>query len=157
EVATSEETRHGQRREDERGAPERDRDQAPACAGGAPEGPTCARCHRPGVVGIFDLGDDDARTSRERRSSRRGGRAWPMSATMETVKPCPVATMGTTLSRARCRQPAKIERMKQSLTAHGQLTPVVAVAAPEGIELIDGFKRHAAARMLGLSTLVVSI
>jgi len=80
-----------------------------------------------------------------------------MSASMETTKPCPVATIGTTLGRARCRQPARVERMKQSLAVHGQLTPVVAVAAPEGIELVDGFKRHAAARMLGRETLVVSI
>jgi ParB-like chromosome segregation protein Spo0J len=80
-----------------------------------------------------------------------------MNASMETTKPCPVATIGTTLSRARCRQPARVERMKQSLAMHGQLTPVVAVAAPEGIELVDGFKRHAAARMLGREMLVVSI
>lgn len=80
-----------------------------------------------------------------------------MSTSMETAKPWPVATIGTTLSRARCRQPAPIERMKQSLMTHGQLTPLVAVAAPQGIELVDGFKRHAAARMLRRETLVVSV
>jgi ParB/RepB/Spo0J family partition protein len=167
EMATSVETSHGQRWEDVRECgndeepkpcrPEADRACAPAaCAGAASAGPTCARCHRAGVVEIVDRGDDDARTPRERRSSRAGSRSWPMSAT-ETVKPCPVAMIGTTLRRARCRQPARIERMKQSLTAHGQLTPVVAVVASEGIELIDGFKRHAAARMLGRETLIVSI
>lgn len=79
-----------------------------------------------------------------------------LTAAMDAVKPCPVAKIGTALSRARCRQPAKIERMKQSLMAHGQLTPLVAVATPEKLELVDGFKRHAAARMLGWETLVVS-
>ena len=47
--------------------------------------------------------------------------------------------------------------MKQSLSTHGQLTPVVAVMRPEGLELIDGFKRRAAAALLGWATLTVTV
>lgn len=47
--------------------------------------------------------------------------------------------------------------MKQSLAAYGQLTPVVAVPSREGVELVDGFKRHAAATTLGWPTLVVAV
>ena len=47
--------------------------------------------------------------------------------------------------------------MKQSLAAYGQLTPLVAVPRPEGVELVDGFKRLAAATTLGWSTMVVAV
>ncbi len=47
--------------------------------------------------------------------------------------------------------------MKQSLATHGQLTPLVAAARPEGVELIDGFKRLTAATMLGWATLLVTV
>jgi ParB-like chromosome segregation protein Spo0J len=80
-----------------------------------------------------------------------------MSNMTETARPYPIGMIGTTLGRARCRQPARIERMKQSLAAYGQLTPLVAVAAREGVELVDGFKRHAAATTLGWPTLVVAV
>jgi ParB-like nuclease domain len=79
-----------------------------------------------------------------------------MTSSTETAKPCPIGRIGTTLGRARCRQPARIERMKQSLAAYGQLTPLVVVPVREGVELVDGFKRHAAATMLGWPTLVVA-
>jgi ParB-like chromosome segregation protein Spo0J len=65
--------------------------------------------------------------------------------------------IGTTLGRARCRQPARIERMKQSLAAYGQLTPLVVVPSREGVELVDGFKRHAAATTLGWPTMIVAV
>jgi ParB-like chromosome segregation protein Spo0J len=80
-----------------------------------------------------------------------------MTSTTETARPCPIGTIGTTLGRARCRQPARIERMKQSLAAHGQLTPLVAVPSREGVELVDGFKRLAAVTTLGWATLVVAV
>jgi ParB-like chromosome segregation protein Spo0J len=80
-----------------------------------------------------------------------------MTSSTETAKPYPVGTIGATLGRARCRQPARIERMKQSLAAYGQLTPVVAVPSPDGVELVDGFKRHVAATTLGWPTLVVAV
>ena len=80
-----------------------------------------------------------------------------MTTSTEATKLCPIATIGTTLIRARCCQPARTERMKQSLATHGQLTPLVAAARPEGVELIDGFKRLAAATMLGWTTLLVTV
>ena len=174
EVAASEETTDEQRRDGgrvaaERAAPPGDggheteaghdtADHAGSAAVSAvSEGARCARCGRQGVVGIVDLGDDTG-TPRERRETRPRSPPCPMSSTpMETAKPCPLATIGTTLSRARCRQPARIDRMKHSLTVHGQLTPLVAVATSEGVELVDGFKRHAAARLLGWETLTLSI
>jgi len=60
----------------------------------------------------------------------------------------PTAKLGTTLGRARCPHPAAIERMKRSLQQHGQLTPVVAVVREGKLEILDGFKRHAAATAL---------
>lgn len=80
-----------------------------------------------------------------------------MTSAAEAAKPCPIATIGTTLGRARCRQPAGIERMKQSLARHGQLTPLVATTRPEGVELVDGFKRLFAAEMLGWSTVLLAM
>jgi ParB/RepB/Spo0J family partition protein len=80
-----------------------------------------------------------------------------MTGESSTATTHPLSTIGTALSRARCRQPARIDRMKQSLSAHGQLTPLVAVTKPEGTELIDGFKRHAAAKMLGWEALLVTV
>jgi ParB-like chromosome segregation protein Spo0J len=65
--------------------------------------------------------------------------------------------IGTTLGRARCRQPARIARMKQSLAAYGQLTPLVVVPSRDGVELVDGFKRHAAATTLGWPTMSVAV
>ena len=47
--------------------------------------------------------------------------------------------------------------MKQSLAAYGQMTPLVAVPVREGVELVDGFKRLAAATTLGWTTLVVAV
>jgi ParB-like chromosome segregation protein Spo0J len=79
-----------------------------------------------------------------------------MTGESSTATTHPLSTIGTALSRARCRQPARIDRMKQSLSAHGQLTPLVAVTKPEGTELIDGFKRHAAAKMLGWEALLLN-
>jgi len=80
-----------------------------------------------------------------------------MTSSTEMAKPCPIGTIETTLGRARCCQPVRIERMKQSLAAHGQLTPLVAVPRPEGVELVDGFKRLAAATTLGWTTMVVAV
>jgi ParB-like chromosome segregation protein Spo0J len=80
-----------------------------------------------------------------------------VTSSTETAKSCPIGTIETTLGRARCCQPVRIERMKQSLAAYGQLTPLVAVPRPEGVELVDGFKRLAAATTLGWSTMVVAV
>jgi len=68
-----------------------------------------------------------------------------------------ISQLGTTLGRARCPQPAQIARMRQSLTTHGQLTPVIAVEREGKLELVDGFKRRAAAAQMGLTELAVSV
>lgn len=69
----------------------------------------------------------------------------------------PVESLGTSLHRARCTRPALIEQMLISLSRHGQLSPVVAVERDGKLELIDGFKRQAAARQLGLAELLVRV
>jgi ParB/RepB/Spo0J family partition protein len=76
---------------------------------------------------------------------------------VEGVGSQPLAAIMTTLGRARCQQPARIERMKQSLSTHGQLTPIVVVTRGGKLELLDGFKRHAAARSLGWPTLRATV
>jgi ParB/RepB/Spo0J family partition protein len=68
-----------------------------------------------------------------------------------------LAQLGTTLGRARCPQPAQLARMRQSLSAHGQLTPVIAVEREGELELVDGFKRRSAATQMGWSELLVSV
>jgi len=80
-----------------------------------------------------------------------------MTSATESARAYPITTIGAALGRARCRQPAQIERMKQSLTTHGQLTPIVAATRPEGVEVVDGFKRLAAAKGLGWPTLLVVV
>ena len=60
-----------------------------------------------------------------------------------------MAALGTELGRVRCPLPAAIERMKRSLQQHGQLSAVVAVKRQGKLELVDGFKRRAAASALG--------
>lgn len=69
----------------------------------------------------------------------------------------PLAMIGTTLGRARCPQPSQLSRMRQSLTTHGQLMPVMVVEGEGKLELVDGFKRRAAAAQMGWSELWVSV
>ncbi len=68
----------------------------------------------------------------------------------------PVESLRTALERVRCRRPVLIERMMGSLSAHGQLSPLVAVERKGTLEVLDGFKRLAAAKQMGLPTLMVS-
>lgn len=68
-----------------------------------------------------------------------------------------LAQLGTTLGRARCPQPAQLARMRQGLSAHGQLTPVIAVEREGKLELVDGFKRRSAATQLGWAELLVNV
>jgi ParB/RepB/Spo0J family partition protein len=77
--------------------------------------------------------------------------------TSTTTTAVPLSALATTFARMRCRQPTRVERMKQSLQSHGQLTPLVAAARPSAPELIDGFKRYAAASMLGIKTVLVTV
>ncbi len=75
----------------------------------------------------------------------------------DAPRSCRLTMLGTTLSRARCRQPGRIERMKQSMAKHGQLTSLFATSMPEGLELIDGFKRLRAAETLGWPTVEIVV
>lgn len=75
---------------------------------------------------------------------------------MEVVA-LPVEQLSTSFLCVRCVRPALVEQMASSLTTHGQLTPVVAVQQAKTREVIDGFKRHAAAKLAGLATLRVSV
>ncbi len=68
----------------------------------------------------------------------------------------PVEALGTALERVRCRRPVLIERMMGSLAAHGQLVPLVAIERKGKLEILDGFKRLAAAKRMGWSTVEVS-
>ena len=68
----------------------------------------------------------------------------------------PVASLGTALERVRCRRPVLIDRMVSSLTAHGQLSPLVAVERSGTLQVLDGFKRLAAAQRMGWPELAVS-
>lgn len=71
--------------------------------------------------------------------------------------PRPISTLGTTLSRARCRRPVLIERMRHSLSLHGQLQAAVVVERSGKLELVDGFKRKEAAQALGWQALTVTM
>lgn len=67
-----------------------------------------------------------------------------------------IVQIGVSYSRVRCPAPRHIEQMKASLTAHGQLTALVVVKRPNGLELIDGFKRRRAANEMGWTRLRVT-
>lgn len=158
EVARAETSHDQERRAEPARAEERAvaDDEARGDRGAEPEGPRCTRCGRPGVEVAVDV--DAGRYARSVRPVRRtGGASWAMTAATEAAKSCPIAAIGTTLAQARCRQPARIERMKQSLATHGQLTPLVAAPAPEGVTLVDGFKRLWAAEKLMWPTLLVVV
>ena len=75
---------------------------------------------------------------------------------MDATASQPVDALGTSLDRVRCRRPVLIERMVSSLSAHGQLSALVAVEREGRLEIIDGFKRLAAAKRMGWPALVVS-
>ena len=68
-----------------------------------------------------------------------------------------ITTIGTVLGRARCPQPAQVSRMRQSLARHGQLMPAIVVVREGTVELVDGFKRRAAALEMGWPELWVSV
>lgn len=68
-----------------------------------------------------------------------------------------LSQLGTTLGRARCPQPAQLARMRLSLSTHGQMTAVIAVEREGKIEIVDGFKRRAAAEQMGWPELLVSV
>jgi len=75
----------------------------------------------------------------------------------KTTRCVPVCDLMTSLGRTRCPQAAQIVRMKQSLSVHGQLTPVVVVERAKRLELVDGFKRRTAAVAMGWETLSATL
>jgi ParB/RepB/Spo0J family partition protein len=68
-----------------------------------------------------------------------------------------IRQIGTSYGHVRCLLPRQVEQMKASLTVHGQLTALVVVKRPSGLELIDGFKRYRAAEQMGWTRLQASL
>jgi ParB-like chromosome segregation protein Spo0J len=69
------------------------------------------------------------------------------------VRPVAVADLGEGYRRYRLSDPAAEEAMARSLRRYGQLTPVVVCLRQGRPELLDGFKRRAAAALLPWATL----
>jgi ParB-like chromosome segregation protein Spo0J len=75
-----------------------------------------------------------------------------------SVRPVTLAALGQRYRRYRLADPAAEQAMAGSLRRWGQLAPVVACVRDDRLELLDGFKRHAAARQVaGLTTLSVRV
>jgi len=74
------------------------------------------------------------------------------------VRPVPLAELGQSYRRYRLADPPAEEAMAGSLRRWGQLSPLVACVRGQQLELLDGFKRQAAARQVaGLTTLSVRV
>jgi hypothetical protein len=74
------------------------------------------------------------------------------------VRPVSLAALGHAYRRYRLADPQAEEAMAGSLRRWGQLAPVVACPRAGHLELLDGFKRQAAARQVpGLTTLSVRV
>ena len=69
------------------------------------------------------------------------------------VRPLAVETLGERYRRYRLADPAAEEAMARSLRQYGQASPVVVCLRDGQPELLDGFKRRAAAPLLALRTL----
>jgi ParB family transcriptional regulator, chromosome partitioning protein len=83
-----------------------------------------------------------------------GTRMWDEGVT----QPVALAALGQQYRRYRLTDPAAEEAMAGSLGRWGQLSPVVACVRAGQLEVLDGFKRQAAAhRVAGLSTLSVRV
>lgn len=80
-------------------------------------------------------------------------RAW---ANVE-AKPLAVAELAVGYRRYRLADPSAEEAMARSLRNYGQLAPVTACRRNGRAELLDGFKRHAAAAAIAWSTLSVRL
>ena len=73
------------------------------------------------------------------------------------TRPVALDNLGQQYRRYRLADPEAEEAMAGSLRRWGQLAPVVACVRSEKLELLDGFKRHAAARQLTGMTLSVRV
>lgn len=80
-----------------------------------------------------------------------------MIASTESPQMADVAELGERLAELRLCDAAALEAMRRSLERHGQLTPIVAFADGDHLEMLDGFKRLRAARALGWSTVAITI
>jgi ParB-like nuclease domain len=73
------------------------------------------------------------------------------------TRPVALTELGQRYRRYRLADPEAEEAMAGSLRRWGQLAPVVACVRNDKLELLDGFKRHAAARQLAGMTLSVRV
>jgi len=73
------------------------------------------------------------------------------------ARPVALTELGQRYRRYRLADPEAEEAMAGSLRRWGQLAPVVACVRNEKLELLDGFKRHAAARQIAGMTLSVRV
>lgn len=73
------------------------------------------------------------------------------------ARPVALAELGQRYRRYRLADPEAEQAMAGSLRRWGQLAPVVACVRNEKLELLDGFKRHAAARQIAGLTLSVRV
>jgi hypothetical protein len=73
------------------------------------------------------------------------------------TRPVALADLGQRYRRYRLADPEAEEAMAGSLRRWGQLAPVVACVRNDKLELLDGFKRHAAARQIVGMTLSVRV
>jgi hypothetical protein len=73
------------------------------------------------------------------------------------TRPVALADLGQRYRRYRLADPEAEEAMAGSLRRWGQLAPVVACVRSDKLELLDGFKRHAAARQIAGMTLSVRV
>lgn len=75
-----------------------------------------------------------------------------------SIRPVELTSLGQRYRRYRLADPLAEEAMAGSLRRWGQLSPVVACAQEGQLELLDGFKRWAAARQVeGWTTLSVRV
>ncbi len=93
------------------------------------------------------------------RQQRHGGEARDAIAVMDMVgsreRPAAIADLGEQLGAVRLRSTVAIEQMRASMARHGQLTPLVVHETADALQVIDGFKRVHAARLLKLESLRV--
>jgi len=69
------------------------------------------------------------------------------------VRPLPIDALGERYRRYRLSDPAAEEAMARSLRQYGQSSPVVVCLRDDQPELLDGFKRRAAAPLVALQSL----
>src|SRR5439155_20490178 len=102
-------------------------------------------------AGVF--GQCSAARSASVAQGEVGMRAWEEG----VVRPLAIEDLGESYRRYRLSDPAAEEAMARSLRQYGQLTAVVVCLRDGQPELLDGFKRRAAAALLPWQTLSVRL